>query len=139
MIPARIFSFMGIFLKKFFITKGRSSRSELFYFILFCIALLTLFIKLDMSAIHILVTLLVLTPSFSVILIRRLHDSNCRGWWALLLPVFIVSGWFFFVLASQVELAVWLLLIPAMVLAILAYFLLRKSTAGPNRFGDEPR
>ncbi len=49
--------------------------------------------------------------------VRRLHDSNLSGWWALLLPLTFVGGGIF-------------TLIAAITLGC------RKSTPGANRFGD---
>lgn len=58
--------------------------------------------------------LLALLPSLAVT-IRRLHDSNRSGWW-----------WF-------------ITLVPAVGSLVLFIFTLLDGTAGPNRFGPDPK
>ena len=71
--------------------KGRASRSEYWFWTLFCVLasiftlLLDTFIVGDMDSapINAIFSLAVLLPSISVG-IRRLHDVNHSGWWLLL-------------------------------------------------------
>lgn len=58
-------------------------------------------------------SLLVLLPAIGV-MIRRLHDSNRSGWWALIS------------------------IIPVIGTVIMIYFMACPGTVGPNRFGADP-
>jgi len=53
--------------------------------------------------------------SYFVIGVRRLHDMDKSGWWILFL------------------------LVPGLNAVLLLVLLFRRGTAGPNRFGDNPR
>ncbi len=91
-------------------------------------------------------SLVTLIP-FLAVAVRRVHDTNLRGWW-LLPPLaanvacFIALGAMFgihdFPMEREEEVAV-------LTLGFLGTFLLlivllcRKGTAGPNRFGDDPQ
>ena len=87
--------------------------------------------------------LLLSVPSVSIA-VRRLHDVDRRGWW-LLMP----AGSFFGVFASLVILSFWttppdalvvaMLFTPLAAGALLAVWLFGRGTAGPNRFGPDPK
>ena len=82
------------------------------------------------------VTFGVLAPAFAVA-VRRLHDTDRRGWWLLvpLLPPFVILPlmqlfeWMGFVLIG---------LAFAVGTLISLVFLLLPGTPGPNRFGPAP-
>tara|TARA_B100000575_G_scaffold186588_1_gene150283 strand:+ start:204 stop:557 length:354 start_codon:yes stop_codon:yes gene_type:complete len=107
-------------LGKYAVFSGRASRSEYWYFFLFNIivgailgfveGLLNLFPDTNRSVLASIGSLLLFLPYISCS-VRRLHDINRVGWWALLsfIPIF---GWI-----------------------ILLVFFLQKSHEGPNRFG----
>lgn len=88
--PARGFQeAISICFNKYVTFSGRASRSEYWYFFLFCIliGLATSLIDIAMfgysnnlSPVNTLATLALFLPSLSV-LVRRLHDTDRSGWW----------------------------------------------------------
>jgi uncharacterized membrane protein YhaH (DUF805 family) len=64
--------------------------------------------------IHFAVMLALLVPSLAVTF-RRLHDTNRRGWWILLSFIPLIGA------------------------LVLFIFYLLDGTAGPNRFGEDPK
>lgn len=97
--------------------KGRASRAEFWYFILFTfmcnLAALMLDSVIGMGLFSLIVLLALIIPSWAVA-VRRLHDSDLSGWW-ILLAIIPGIGWIFMV-----------------------YFGLRPSTESMNRFGPAP-
>jgi uncharacterized membrane protein YhaH (DUF805 family) len=113
--------------------KGRASRSEYWYWVLFCLLCFMLADALDLALISFLehthfpkqyysmlftvsftnATALLLFLPHTCVTIRRLHDTNRRGWWLLIN------------------------IIPLGSLLILIFTCL-KGTEGNNRFGDKP-
>ncbi len=89
-------------------------------------------------------SLALLLPSLAV-LVRRLHDVNRSGWWALPLPILLPAlvllyGMTLFDLGSetgkQVVIAGGVLLVAVAVFAVLLLvWTCRPGTPGPNRFG----
>ena len=87
---------------KYITFAGRASRSEFWYFMLFCLlgnTILPLFdgFSLGMSFIQpasSVFSLMTFLPSICITT-RRLHDANRRGWWQLIwlapIPVFIAA------------------------------------------------
>lgn len=111
-------------LRKYATFSGRSRRKEYWLFVL-----LVFVVSLILSAIDAAIgtsssagtgllsgifSLAVLIPSLAV-LVRRLHDTDRSGWWALLLLLPIIGG------------------------LILLIFALLDSTPGQNRFGTNPK
>jgi len=96
---------------------GRSRRQEYWLFLLFSILLNLAANIIDgvISAgiVSALVGLALIVPSIAV-LVRRLHDTDRTGWWALLI------------------------LLPVLGTLILLVFCLFKGTDGANRFGQDP-
>jgi len=99
---------------------GRASRSELWYWILFFVLVSIVTANIDLgilssksgpiTSIWSLVTLL---PSLAIG-VRRLHDTDRRGWW-------------------------WLLVyIPLVGIIVLIVFWCFEGTRGSNRFGPDP-
>ena len=104
---------------KYAVFKGRASRSEFWYFVLFQVLLFVVLSIIDAAvfrgAAPVLVwlaALLLFVPGLAVT-VRRLHDGDISGWWALLA------------------------LIPLFGLYILVW-LWDPGTKGPNRFGMGP-
>ena len=94
--------------KKSFDFKGRASRSEFYYWILFSYLFLIISIMINET----LAGLIILTfiPSISIS-VRRLHDLDRTGWWTLvsiLLPFVII------------------------------YLMAKKGTKGKNSYGEDP-
>ena len=91
---------------------GRASRSEYWWFVLFSILLQIVggMINQNLGTV---VALALLLPSLAV-LVRRLHDTDRSGWWALLL------------------------LLPIIGPIVLIIFAVLEGTPGPNRFGAPP-
>ena len=110
--------FMFEALKKYAVFDGRSTRKEYWLFVLLYIILIIVFNVLDVllssSIFVVLVPLALLIPQLAVI-VRRLHDINCSGWWILLA------------------------LVPILGSIILFVMMLIDGTKGKNRFGDDPK
>lgn len=104
--------------------EGRASRSEYWYWTLFTVLVSVPCWAIDqfvmhappvvngMGALELLANVVLLMPSFTV-MIRRLHDVNRSGYWWLV--GFTIVG-----------------LIP------LLYWLIKRGTLGENRFGPDP-
>ena len=82
--------------KKYFVWKGRASRSEFWWFYLFILlgSIVTTLIDLiyGVPVLNTIFTLATFIPFLSVF-IRRLHDTGHSGWWywIVLLPIAIYS------------------------------------------------
>lgn len=99
--------------------QNRMSRSDYqrSMFIAFpCYVFLGVLLKIAPDAFRIIILVAVLLLNIASIMwsVRRLHDINLSGWWALLL---------------------WL---PVINIGPLCYLLIAKGTAGDNRFGPDP-
>jgi uncharacterized membrane protein YhaH (DUF805 family) len=102
---------------------GRAMRSEFWYWQLFLLLLQIVAWLIDMTLfgfnttgvnpIGSLLSLATFLPTLAV-LIRRLHDIDRTGWWALLL------------------------LIPLVGAIVLIYWACLRGTVGTNRFGSDP-
>lgn len=102
-------------LKNYAVFRGRASRPEFWwYYLVYVIAtLIVAFIDGAIGAGNILIAIFVLAlflPTLAVT-IRRLHDSDKRGWWVLIQ------------------------LIPIVGTIVMLVFLVSKGTPGDNRFG----
>ena len=158
---------MTLPLKRYFEFSGRSRRKEYWMFFLFTVICNVVLSILDgalgltlgddeatsISNTGVLAGLFGLAtfiPSISVG-VRRLHDTNRRGWW-LLFPVLtlIVGGLLTGVLVSGVSSdssglaglggAVLGLALGALIgFVTLLVFYVMDGTPGPNRFGDDPK
>ena len=128
-------------LQRYALFRGRAARAEFWWFFLFTTALSFATLPLEavwrpelVEWIDIGISLAFLSPSLAVT-IRRLHDRDRSGWWALL---FAPITWFGFVPPQHGDpLAV--LLYPGLI-ALLAglIMLVSPGTEGPNRFGPDP-
>ncbi len=105
--------------EKFATCKGRASRSEYWYFVLFYTLLslavtLTVFILPEaiFLTLNAAVSFGLIVPCFTVS-VRRLHDTNKSAWFLLLLFIPVIN-------------------------LVLLYFFIKKSDAGSNRFGENP-
>lgn len=92
--------------------------------------------------------ILALMPPLLGVLVRRLHDTNRRGWW-LLPPALLTPPLLFLFACTQFTLGdetgrkifigIGVILAIMLVYAIcLLVVLARRGTAGPNRFGPDP-
>jgi uncharacterized membrane protein YhaH (DUF805 family) len=123
---------------KYYTFSGRASRSEFWWFVLFCMIMSVVFdnffpfdVPVDLTdidkatmvsqysstdlrnmTIHLILNLILVIPYISAS-IRRLHDVGRSAWWQL---------------ASFTGIGVILLL----------YWSFKKGTPGPNRFGEDP-
>ena len=119
-------------IKKPLTFKGRASRSEYWWFILF-LSILN-FVLGFLGQIGSILIFISNIPQISVAS-RRLHDSDLSGWLQLLpLGIFVFST-IYIIFYGNFFLS-WILCLGAIGLAIYLYS--RKSTQGPNRFGDIP-
>ena len=129
---------------KYVTFSGRASRSEFWYFMLFCLlgsTILSLFdgFVLGMSAIQpasSVFGLVTFLPSICVTT-RRLHDGNRRGWWQLIwlapIPVFLAA----YGLKAHSLMIVGVIAMIACVVMLLAW-LITKGSEGDNRFRSNP-
>ena len=108
-------------LRKYAVFEGRSRRTEFWMFVLINAIIQAILNGVQRAAdswvlwlISGLYGLFVLIPGIAVT-VRRLHDSNHRGWW-----------W-------------WLWIIPVIGWIWLIVLLCIDSTPGPNRFGPNPK
>jgi uncharacterized membrane protein YhaH (DUF805 family) len=112
-------------LKKYTVFTGRARRKEYWFFVLFNVLILVLLVMVDgligtlneeagFGLFSGLYSLAVLIPGIAV-LVRRLHDIDRTGWWALIGLVPFVGGIVLLVLAAL------------------------DSTPGENRFGPNPK
>jgi uncharacterized membrane protein YhaH (DUF805 family) len=99
-------------LSKYIDIQGRASRSEYWWFFLFCLIINTIAMFINQN-LEVITSLLLLLPSLTV-MIRRLHDVDKSGWWVLIL------------------------LLPIIGLLVILYFMIIEGTKGPNRFGNPP-
>lgn len=110
--------------KKYAAFSGRASRSEFWYWQLFCLVFSIVSSVLDALVFHAsspgsfqpistIFMLIIFLPSLAVS-VRRLHDVDRSGWWLLISLTFI--GFFF----------------------PLLYWDVKKGTEGDNRFGSNP-
>ena len=140
--------------------KGRATRAEYWWWALF--SLIVQIVTSGQNAIGDLIGLVILLPSVAVT-IRRLHDTNRRGWW-FALPIgslglafitfmaFAVSTAFSLVDPSEWDpqnlydggsfiaiLIIVLALISAVTTGVANFvFTLQKGDSGENRFGPPP-
>lgn len=108
---------------------GRSSRKEFWLFQIaacvffvvwkFCLHPETLMTKIAVNAWAVHFALCELA-----VMIRRLHDADFSGWWVLLCVAFIPVGYPFGPLIATA--------------AFCLFFMTRKGTDGPNRYGELP-
>ena len=139
--------------------RGRTSRSEFWWFVLFMVAasvaiLIITEVGISTSAdpqlwntlaqvgtIMIIVWFLATILPVSAIWFRRLHDSNKSGWWYSLTAASSISG-FVLVVLSALQNETLFRAGMAFGLAsgiggiVLLVFALLPSTAGPNRYGE---
>ena len=113
-------------LSKYAVFRGRASRSEFWFFVLFNLfvglaaTVLDSVLQTDYQGyatggiINTVSGLVLLVPTFAVAA-RRLHDSGRSGWWLLLILV-PVLGW----------------------IALLVFYCLDR-TSGANRYGPQPQ
>ena len=129
---------------KYVTFSGRASRSEFWYFMLFCLlvnTILSLFdgFVLGMSSIQLaslMFVLVIFLPSIRATT-RRLHDGNHRGWWQLIwlapIPVFIAA---YGLKMSDLMVVVGIAMIACVVMLLV--WLIAKGSEGDNRFGSNP-
>lgn len=111
-------------LKKYAVFSGRARRKEYWYFVLFNLIIgfvlgfiegaLGLFPDADQSILATIYSLAVLLPGLGVS-VRRLHDTDRRGWWLLIA------------------------LIPLVGSIVLIVFMAQDSKPGDNRYGPNPK
>ncbi len=102
-------------LKKYFVFKGRASRSEYWWFQLIFTPsyfISTLF-ENDISYLFLGITLFTFIPAISAG-VRRLHDTNRSGFFLLISFIPFIGG------------------------LVLLFFLIPEGTKGKNRFGSDP-
>ncbi len=142
-------------LKKYATFSGRARRKEYWWFQLFVMLVTMLAFAADamINGVDALIagatgyvqaaeSLLLFLPSIAVS-VRRLHDTDRRGWWLLmpLLPAMMLGGAIGAELAGVAGAAMWVYG-GALLLAIAALLLLvwycSRGTVGDNRFGPDP-
>ncbi|HSF78165.1 MAG TPA: DUF805 domain-containing protein [Steroidobacteraceae bacterium] len=112
-------------LRKYAVFEGRARRMEYWMFVLINCLIVVVLSVVDtvvglfslgnsVGALTGLYWLVVLVPSVAVT-VRRLHDTDRSGWWALLA------------------------LLPVLGTIVLFVFCVLDGTPGPNRFGENPK
>ncbi len=140
--------------KKCFTFSGRASRSEFLYILLFLSILYhTVTLFLMMLGSHSFIGKVFLSLPTSIILyllipvlVRRLHDLNRSGWWALVgfSSIFAFIGTFASGVAQGGDYAIKSLLsqlFPIFFIILIIFLVVlmaRKGTEGDNRFGPDP-
>lgn len=99
-------------INKYMDFNGRASRSEYWWFFLFCIILAIVSILVG-RILYYVVAIALFIPSLAVA-IRRLHDTDKSGWWFLITFIPVIGP------------------------LVLLYFYIIEGTKGPNRFGNPP-
>jgi len=110
-------------LRNYFNFSGRASRSEFWYFMLFCVltAIGTLIpdifffwslVAQGLGPINMVASLVLVVPGIAAS-VRRLHDIDRTGWWYLIAITLVGS------------------------LLLIVWFF-KKGQAGKNRFGEDP-
>ena len=142
-------------LKKYATFSGRARRKEYWWFQLFVMLVTMLAFAADamINGVDALIagatgyvqaaeSLLLFLPSIAVS-VRRLHDTDRRGWWLLmpLLPAMMLGGAIGAELAGVAGAAMWVygsaLLLAVAALLLLVWYCSR-GTIGDNRFGPDP-
>ena len=83
------FEAISVCFSKYFVFRGRASRPEFWWFILFLLAIEFICKFIDIlrpdigDVLYVLNRLILIAPTCSVTC-RRLHDTNRSGWWQLL-------------------------------------------------------
>lgn len=116
-VSMTLFESIKICFEKYAVFEGRASRSEFWYFYLFCwgaILILAIFNNVFFSIILIIFFLIIFLPQLAVSC-RRLHDIDTSGWF-LLLQVIPIIG--------PILLIVWFA---------------TEGTKGKNTFGPSPK
>ncbi len=109
--------------QKYFEFRGRASRAEYWWFFLFGASVVGAADLSRSDPIEYLLTGIIFLPRLAVT-VRRLHDTDRSGWWALLSLVGWIPGarW-------------WAVVIPTLVML---WFTLQKGSVGENRYGPDP-
>jgi uncharacterized membrane protein YhaH (DUF805 family) len=137
--------FIRCFSKKYFQFKGRASRKEYLFFLIFNSLLLFLMgvlINISSSNIFIITLagvykLISIFPSISVT-VRRVHDLNLSAWWCTILIV-LFSMLIPFIKISTNIIALCALIILGISIFILSLFVIfKKGTDGVNDYGQPP-
>jgi len=106
-------------LKKYAVFNGRARRKEYWYFVLFNVIINIILSGIDNFTIGTgllngLYSLAVLIPGIAVS-VRRLHDTDRRGWWVLIGLIPII-GWI-----------------------VLLIFMVQDGKPGENQYGSNPK
>lgn len=133
-------------LSKYADFRGRASRSEYWYFVLFVIVVALIASVLDVLlstfVVNALSSLALLLPNLSVV-VRRLHDTGRSGYWVL--AFYLTIG---ITLTLSVGISLYypspviipLLLVTCLIILIIIYFVftLLPSMEGDNKYGPNP-
>lgn len=141
--PKNVLGAAALPLRRYARFRGRSSRLE-FWSYTVAVNVLQLALMIIATPLAWPVSLALLVPSQAV-LVRRLHDVDRSGWWAVPLPLLGFSLFFLYASTSVMlgdETGRQILIAAALnvlALAVLGGTLLawtcRRGTSGPNRFG----
>ena len=138
--------------RKYIGFSGRAARSEYWWFVLFSVlvgigaGILDQIVAPGYTAQHregplaAITSLILFLPQLAV-LVRRLHDIDRTGWWALAFYLILIVAIFTAIGAAfsgNWATAVLLMLVVFAVCVWAIVWMATKGTAGPNRFGPDP-
>jgi len=145
--PARGFgAAISTCFSKYVTFSGRASRSEYWYFYLFCMLIGfvgSIFDAAGAPAVSALISLGIVLPSLAAT-VRRLHDAGHSGWWLLAPVLGLIGIGLAFALIGAGAHNPDALMAPFMIVLGLGYFgwliamlvfMCQRGTPGPNRFG----
>jgi len=133
-------------IKKSFDFTGRAGRPEYLVFTLIHWLICLLLLSIDIAAgtsyeggyalISGIYSILTLIPCISIV-VRRLHDINCSGWWSAspLIPLLLLVV---AVLKQDLAIAIYAAILFIGFVIALSVVVLLKGTPGDNQYGPDP-
>ena len=132
---------ISICLKKYFDFEGRASKSEFWFFYLFCVIiffcagfLLGIFLPTDESYDDLVLWIIYLPLAIPIISVtaRRIHDFGNSGWMqCIFIPGFVVPEFLAYNAAG------WIIYITTLILFVI--YVNQKSDKRKNKFGPKPK
>ena len=140
--------FKELFVRQLFSFKGRANRKEYIIRLTTSFILFTLinvfddsFFKSDLIITILLDSTIAIVGlmyciQYFPLLVRRLHDLDYSGWWSLAYIMYIIFTPFVILIPSISKIIIILLMFIHCIIGL--YFVLKKGTPGPNKYGEQP-